>query len=146
QNTTGLAYIWAGTSYPIVFESGIYASAEDLSGFIQFIMKQNGHYLVDESDEEVYYLRLRTNSVFYTFGLQCDPVPAVLPEGWSNPAGVVLDGKCPQLVVASGSNIAKVIGFVPGTYPAVASSSPVSYNGTLVPQISEVSTIFILCS
>jgi len=144
NNTTGLHYIWNGNTFPIVFEAGMYGSAEELNIYLEYIMFQNGHYLLDAQGSPVYYLELSTNSIFYTFGVESRPLPTTLPEGWSNPAGVVLSGTGPQLVVDSG-NLGKVIGFASGTYPANASTTVMKYNSTLIPQISEVSTIFILC-
>ena len=139
------SYVWTnGTTYHVVFPEGKYA-VNDLYGYLQMVMFNNGHYLLDGNGKPVYYLSFVVNPVYYTITLTCSLVPAVLPSGYTNPNAVVLN-KVPQLVTGN-NNSGKLIGFANGTsFPATLSNVPAQFNSTLIPEISPVTEINVICN
>src|SRR5690606_10233585 len=111
-----------------------------------FKMRQNGHYLLDESGSEVYFLEFNVNSIYYAVTLTSTPVPDTLPPDWTNPAGVPLNGLAPQLVIHSTGEWRKLLGFDPGSYPATQGSTRTEFNSQHAPIISPVTNVFVLCS
>lgn len=109
-------------------------------------MAQRKHYLVDDTGTNVYYISLVVNPTFYSVTLSCTPIPTVLPEGWSNPGSVPLNGYVPQLVTGS-NNWAKLIGYANNSsFPATLTTAnlPVlQYNSTLTPQITPITSVYV---
>ena len=119
KGNNSMSYIWQGNTYPIVVADGIWSFAE-FSSYMQQVMKQNGHYLVDDANSDVYFLTITVNPALYCLTLVADPIPTSIPIGWSNPAAVnltVTPGQTPQLVIPTG--LTTFTGFATGTYPAV---------------------------
>ena len=139
------SYVWTnGTTYPVVFPEGNY-TVNDLSGYIQLVMFNNGHYLLDSNGKPVYYLSFVVNPVYYAVTLTCSLVPAVLPSGYTNPNAVVLN-KVPQLVTGTNS-WAKLIGFAnSSSFPATLSNVPAQFNSTLIPEVSPVTEVNVICN
>ena len=127
-----------------VYPEGFY-SVNDLSGYLQYTMKQNGHYLVNTDGIEVYYLSLAVNPVYYAVTLTATPVPAVLPAGWTNPGGMVLTGLSPQLVVSGATEWKTLIGFAAATFPAAPSAIEYKVNSTAIPIISPITQVLVAC-
>jgi len=144
-NNLSCSYVWTnGTTYPVVFPEGNY-TVNDLSGYIQLVMFNNGHYLLDSNGKPVYYLSFVVNPVYYTVTLTCSLVPAVLPSGYTNPNAVVLN-KVPQLVTGTNS-WAKLIGFAnSSSFPATLSNVPAQFNSTLIPEVSPVTEVNVICN
>jgi hypothetical protein len=145
-----LQYNFPGASsnpYTVFFPDGSY-SISDIGNFIQFVMQQNGHYLVDSAGNNVYYISLVPNAAYYAVTVTCTPVPASLPAGWSNPNNITLSGQTPQLIIPNPTASAtytmnQLLGFQSGTYPASPQSTiyQINSNGqgaAGVPQISPV--------
>ena len=55
--------------------------------FLQMI--KNGHYLVDNNGNFVYYLEFVYNLSYYRFQLNSYALPSSLPSGWTNPGNVI---------------------------------------------------------
>jgi hypothetical protein len=146
KNNNSFSYIWTnGTTYNVSLPDGTYQFA-DVNGYFQLIMHQNGHYLVDQNGNNVYYLSLDANSIAYRVTLTATPIPASLPSGWSNPASVNLAiNNTPQLVVPN-TGFATLIGFIAGTYPASPITTIYQFNGQNVPVITAASSISVNCS
>jgi hypothetical protein len=143
RGNNSLSYLWNGVNFNIVIPDGFYSIAE-LSEYIKFVMEDNGHYLVNADGINVYYLSLAVNPVYYRVTLTLTAVPAVLPMGWTNPEGIVLNGLAPQFVVNDNS-FGALVGFSIGTYPAVQGGST-ELNGDLVPNVTVYSAISISCN
>tara|TARA_R110000868_G_scaffold37678_1_gene133030 strand:- start:10564 stop:11454 length:891 start_codon:yes stop_codon:yes gene_type:complete len=82
---------WSGavqTTYTLTIPDGLYEVAK-LNEFLQFAMIQNGHYLVNTTNENVYYLEMLVNPSRYAVQTNTFLFPTGLPAGWTNPAGVV---------------------------------------------------------
>jgi hypothetical protein len=142
NNCLGCSYNYNGINYPVVFPPGFY-SVSDISGFLAFTMKANGHYLLDQNLNEVYFLTLTVNEVYYAVTLTATPVPAVLPVGWTNVGGMVLTGLSPQLVISGATNWKTLIGYAGGTFPAAPSAIVYTVNSTAIPIISPITQVLI---
>lgn len=99
----------SGVSYPITIPDGYY-SISDINAYIQLVMYNNGHYLLNSNGTPVYYLSLQANSVYYRTTLTSTPIPSVLPSGYTNPAGLSLSGNCPLLNVSNAA-FGSLLGF-----------------------------------
>ena len=60
-----------------------------MNELLQFAMIENGHYLINASGQNVYYLELLVNPSRYAVQLNTFLVPLALPAGWSQPASWV---------------------------------------------------------
>lgn len=138
-----VSYLWNGVPFTIVIPDGFYSVAE-LSEYIHFVQFDNGHYLVNDTGANVFFLSLAVNAVYYRITLTLTAVPAVLPVGWTNPAGVALNGLAPQFRVDD-TRFGALIGFSVGTYPAVQGGAT-ELNGDLVPNVTVFSAISISCN
>ena len=101
-----LQYIWpvGPDDENVVFADGMWSFAE-FELYLQQVMRESNHYLLDQNGLPVYFLQLRVNPTLYCLSLVATPLPAVLPAGWTNPGAVNLAAaalKCPQLVISSG--------------------------------------------
>lgn len=138
----GCSYIFNGTTYAVAFPNGFY-QVSDISGFIQSVMLTNGHFLVDQNGNNVYYLSLVSNYVYYGVTLTCTPIPTVLPTGWTNPNTISLSGHTPSLIV-NNTQWGKLIGYINATTPATSTTTiQFQKNSDFTPQISPVSAINI---
>ena len=136
MGNNSFSYNWNGTSFPVVLADGIW-NFSDIQSYLQQVMLQNGHYLVDASGNQQYYISIFANSVLYALSLTVTPVPSSLPAGWSNPAGIALFGKTPQLVIPAG--LVTLTGFAAGSYPTLPQTTLFQINSG-IPQISNVSS------
>ena len=144
-NNNSLSYIWNDFNIFSVNLPNSMMTIEDISGFIQQTLFNNGHYLLDDTGSPVYYISLVSNTVYYRVSLVCNKIPGVLPTGWSNPNGILLSGTTPRLVIPS-TGIRTTLGFDAGTYPDNPQSSDFSINGQNTPFISNVIAVNVNCN
>jgi hypothetical protein len=145
-NNTQFNYTHPNTAtvYPVVFPDGFYDVDTDMNYYLQQVMIQNGHYLVNSSQQIVFYLKLSTNKNRYKCQLDCFVVPSVLPSGWSNPANFNLTtfgGKCFSFNFLSSNSFQNLIGFNSGSYGGGVSNT--SFLGTSVPSPAPVNSYLI---
>ena len=144
-NNTGFGYRINGTSYTFTIPDGYY-SIEDISAYLQMKMSDNGHYLLDTNGDKVYFLSLASNPTYYGATLTVTPVPSVLPTGYTNPAGLTLNGQAPILEITN-SKAGKLIGFATGLFPSATPATVLtSINNTIVPVIHPTTAIQICCN
>lgn len=139
------SYEWPGAgSFPVKMGDGAW-TFDDIRAYLRLVMRQNKHYLIDQSGAEQYYLDLVMNPVLYCLSLTATPLPATLPEGWTNPGVdlVAALAQTPQLVIPS--SFSRLTGFAAGSYPTDPSTSIYQVNSG-IPQISDVSSISVLCN
>ena len=139
-----VSYIFNGVTRNITIPDGYY-DIKGISDYLQIRMSLFGDCLVDSSGNNVYYLKIQPNSIYYAATLTCTPLPISLPTGWTNPNSVVLSGNCPQLLV-SNATFGQLIGFGLATFPSVSQSSIYQINSTFVPQINPVSVVNVCCN
>jgi hypothetical protein len=143
------SYVWpvGPVTVDVVVPDGYY-SVSELNSYLQFVMIQNNHYLMDAGGDNVYYLELVENPSLYAVQFNSYPVPTALPGGYSAPAGwsgYPAVASTPQLVVPN-TNFQYLIGFTPGTYPAAVQATNYSATSDTTPQVSPVSSVLVSCS
>jgi hypothetical protein len=140
------AYVWPDQSTKqVIMADGIW-SFPHVQDYLQQVMREAGHYLLDQNGRPVYYISLQVNSTLYCLSLICTPLPATLPAGWTNPAQLNLAaaaGKCPQLVIPA--SLSKFTGFSPGSYPPNPQTSVYAINSG-IPQVSDVTSLNLICN
>lgn len=89
QVNNTLSYTWTvgavSSTITVVIPDGLY-EISDINTYLQWVMIQNGHYLINPSGDYVYYLELIVNPNRYAIQLNTFRVPTALPVGWSQPA------------------------------------------------------------
>jgi len=132
------SYTWTvgatTTTYNIVVPDGLYEIA-DLNSFAQFIMVQNGTYLIDSTGNDVFYFTLTNNTNRYAIQLSTYLIPTTLPTGWSLPSNFVgFPTTTQNCIVSFPANFNGIVGFSVGfTSDAnVSDSYVVPSNQTLI--------------
>jgi hypothetical protein len=91
-NNNIIQYVWTDatttTTFDVVIPDGLYEVSR-LNELLQFAMIQNGHYLVNGANENVYYLELIVNPSRYAVQINTFLVPTSLPAGFTAPASWV---------------------------------------------------------
>lgn len=155
-NNNTLAYRWLnGTIYTITIPDGYY-SVLALNAYIQSVMVNNSHYLIDiATGEFVYFIQIQSNEQYYAIQLNefLSPLPATIGVTYNYPVGATwtlpVASTTPQLIIYpfTQSNFGKVIGFSAGSYPAtfpyVSSYSTLS---NITPELQPISAVLITCS
>lgn len=171
NNNTYFSYIWNANASTTHFVNMLYDNPDtdpaspppggpqhpnggffrlaDINAFLQYAMFKNNHYLIDATGNIVYFISLTVNRVFYGYEVSCDPLPAVLPAGWSIPAGATWTlpavDTTPQLVIPP-TKIQELLGFPTATYPDPAQATTYNLLSPNVPQIYPASSVLIACS
>ena len=112
-----LTYTWtvAGvtTTYTINIPNGLY-NITDINAFCQWTMINNGHYLIDNNGNNVYYFELIVNPNRYAIQLNTYLVPTALPAGWTAPSGFAgFPTTAQNPVVSFPANFYKIVGYEP---------------------------------
>jgi hypothetical protein len=146
QGNNSLQYTWpvSNTTHQVVLADGIWSFTQIMQ-YLEQVMQINGHYLLDDTGAQVYYMNFVVNPVLYCLSLTVTPLPTVLPTGWYNPANVNLTaaaGKTPQLIIPN-SGMASLTGFPMTSYPTSPQTSLFQLN-SFVPQISSVTSLNIV--
>ena len=135
-NNKQFAYIYNGTSYNVTMPDGFY-DYTDIDYFMKQTMSDNGHYMLDQNGEAVYFVHLDKNTTYYGVTLSLDVITT--PAGGSNPNSMVT-GTTMQLVI-SNNGFQDIIGVNAGTYPIGPSLTKYAFNSSKVPILSPVTTI-----
>jgi hypothetical protein len=144
QNNT-FTYIWptssGTTTHTVTIPDGSY-SIDDLNSYLQSVMIDNGHYLLNASGDYVYYIEFVTNAVYYSIQLNCFSLPTSLPTDYTNPASMTFPATTltPRVVIPS-TNIRDLLGFSAGTYPSASQTSDYSTYSDTCPQVSPTQSI-----
>jgi hypothetical protein len=145
-------------TYTITVPNGLY-EISTLNQLLQFTMIQNGHYLVDNTGDNVYYAEFIINPSRYAVQINTYLVPLALPAGWSNPAGLVFPLTTFNPIITLPANINKIFGyvvnfatdqnlnnaFVPPVSPYVSklANGTLSYISTTSPQVQPNSSVLL---
>lgn len=149
-NNTTLSYYWpTDASTNLVTFQQSFMLISDISNYIQDVMLQNGHYLVDDNGVNVFYFQIQSNYTIYGTTCTFTPLPSALPTGWSNPGGLDLtvpNALTPQLIFGA-NNTSKLVGFNASTsYPTTPQSAVTLINSPNIPQISPTTACLISCN
>lgn len=150
NNNNSFQYIWTDgsgtTTHDVVLPDGAY-EVSTINAYLQFVMLNNGHYLVDDNGDYIWYLEIVTNPTYYSVELKSYPLVTALPAGWSNPASIVFPATAstPQFVIPN-TDITTLLGFPAGTYPSAVQATTYNILSPNSPQIQVVQSVIILCS
>lgn len=155
-NNNTLAYQWVdGTTHTITIPDGYY-SVSSLNAYIESVMVNNTHYLIDiASGNFVYYMQLQSNETYYAiqFNAYVSPLPATIGVTYNYPVGAtwVLPavGTTPQLIIYpfSQSYFGQLIGYSAGSYPATFPyTTSYSTLSNIAPELQPVSAVVLTCS
>lgn len=144
------------TTVNVVIPNGIYEIA-DVNNYLQFVMIQNGHYLIDSAGLNVYYAEFLVSANRYAININTFPVPTSLPTGWSAPVANVSAGYAafpgypdttfnPSIILPANFN--KIMGYAENyTTPQNDGVGLVlSYFSSTAPIVQPFPTIFVSCS
>lgn len=160
------SYSWTvgatSTTYDVVIPDGLY-EVVNINNYLQWVMINNGHYLIDGSGENVYYAEFLTNINRYKVQINTFEVPLSLPTGYSQPsnfAGYPTQTFNP--IITLPANFSDLFGYTAGfasnpninsayTPPTgnnsnnwvVKDGQTLSYLSNLVPNIQPNSSIFV---
>ena len=149
-----LTYTWESstnvvTTYTITIPSGLYEIAQ-INAYCQYVMIQNGHYLVNSSGQNVYFFEFVVNPTLYAIQLNTYQFPSALPATWTNPAAVVFPAQTFKPQVSTPANFNLIVGFSSTFKSArdlgVAYPDSNSYTSTFSPQVNPNPTLLVNCS
>ena len=117
----------------------------DLNYYLRYYLITQGYYIQNTaSSDQTVYAEFRVNPSTYQVEYVSYPVPTALPSGYTaGPAisfPVISSG--PQLLFTQAA-FGTVIGFIPGTFPAVAPTTITATGSTLTPQVSDVLNVLL---
>lgn len=141
NNTVSIRWI-DGNVINITIPAGIY-QVTDISSYLMFAMQQQTWYLIDNNGNNQFYINLQVNVTAYKDQLNIIALPSSLPAGWNYPAGATWTTRAatPQLIITN-ANFGKLIGFVPGTYPASSTYTTGTMSQTASTTLVGVGTTF----
>jgi hypothetical protein len=146
---TGATFLDVNITIPVGTN---FSSISEMNNYLQTVMIANGMYLIDNNQDNVYYMSLVANPTSYGVSLVQILVPTTLPSGWSTPAnfpagGLPTTSKTMKFTTysASSSQFNLLIGFAAGT-TFNGGLSGQTFNSTFTPQLSPTSTILVKCS
>ena len=143
-------YSWLGVPVSVTLPDGFYTISE-VNSFLQSAMVSNSQYLIDSAGNYVYFLEITTNSSLYAVQLNAYPIPTstqaaalgyTTPTGW---AGYPVSATTPQFIIPS-TTLQNIFGIAAGTYPSSTQSTTYSKTSSFTPQVSPVSSVYVLCS
>lgn len=139
---TGATFITVNLTLP----DGFY-TVNDLNDFLHQQMISNGHYLINNLGQNVYYIELTYNVNYYACQILTFTVPTSLPAGWSAPPGFPAFptvATSPIFGLPIDGSVRSILGFSDNAFGG--STSNTSDLSNLVPQGSVVNSIVIRCS
>lgn len=143
---SGASFVDVNVSIPIGTN---FSSISEMNNYLQTVMIANGFYLIDNNQDNVYYMTLIANPTSYGVSLVQSLVPTTLPSGWSQPANFPAGGfpttskTMKFTTTASGFNL--LIGF-PASTTFNGGASGQTFNSSFTPQLSPTSTVLVKCS
>jgi hypothetical protein len=112
--------------------------------------------LIDPTGNNVFYLKLSENSVYYACQVDFSPTPTTLPTlgcTWTRPAtglysaggtGLPTATRVPRLIIDN-AEFGKVVGLTAGTYPASSAIVASAQLSNIIPQIHPTSSYIVRC-
>jgi hypothetical protein len=151
-NNNRFSYVWVEdvggvdvpTVYNILIPDGLY-EVTDINSYLQFVFIQNGHYLVNDVGQNVYYAELVVNPNRYAVQVNTYPVPTALPLNWTNPAGLVFPVQEFNPQITFPADFSKVVGYTAGFQTSLNTgvNTNLSYLSTTAPKVQPNSNLFV---
>ena len=132
-------------STQITIPPGLY-EISDINAYMQFIFRQNGHYL-KKVDTYVYYAEFVVNPTNYSIDLITYPFPASLPAGYTDPTGNFPFYDTPiHMEIKIDSKLTEILGFPANFNTGFSlSDTPNVYSSTQAPNVNPNSSLTLIC-
>jgi hypothetical protein len=149
QNNTFAFVDWLNVSHTITLQDGFY-QVSDIQVIIEEYCITNKIYVINDAGQNVYYVLLATNPVYYSNQIITYQFPytslAGLPTDWSVPSGFIGFPASPTATAITifDNNFQSFLGFTYGTYGGGSNSGSVLSN--ITPVGSNVNSIIVRCS
>lgn len=134
----------ANTTLNFTIPDGGY-EISDLNNFLRYELVKNGYYLTnDNTGEQIIYCEFKVNPSVYKVELVTSPMPTSLPANHTAGPSLTFPSttRTPQLSFTQ-VDFGNIIGFVPGTYPAVQPIVLTTSSSTVTPVVSDVQNVVI---
>lgn len=140
-NNNFFQYRWIdGVTYNVAIPDGFF-QINDICTFMQSVMFQNRHYMVDSYENPVYFIRFSSNPIYYCTTVDCFPVQ--VPLSGTNPWSISNLGSVAQLVIIDNA-LTVTLGLSAGSYPLTANTTSIySVNSQAIPNISNITTVYV---
>jgi len=143
----------------VTIPDGLYEVAT-LNQYLQWFSIKYGYYLINDQGENVYYWEAIVNPALYAIQINTYPVPTALPVGWTAPTANATYGTaafagfspgsavCPTIYIplATVNNFYKILGFNPGAYPPIATTTNYSVVSQNAPAVQPNPVVFLTLS
>lgn len=154
------SYSWivgvTSTTYTVTIPNGLYEIAQ-INAYLQFVMIQNGTFLINSASQNVYYAEFLVEPTRYAINIITYPVPTSLPVGWTAPLANPQSGSLAFVgfptttfnpVVSIPASFNLIVGYVAGFATVVNTgvNTILSYFSTVAPQVAPVSSLLVTCS
>lgn len=129
-----------------------YYSYSDINRNIQSALVSAGAYLIDGSGNNVFYIQMEENSVYYACQVDFSPTPTTIGT-YYRPAtglysatgtGLPTTSRVPRLIIDNAA-FGKVLGLTTGTYPATSAIVASAQLSNTIPQIHPTSSYIVRC-
>jgi hypothetical protein len=144
-NNMTITYTWTvgvvTTTYTISIPNGLY-NIVDINAYFQWVMINNGTYLINPVGDNVYYFEIIVNPARYAIQLNTFQVPIALPALWTQPAN--FPGYPTQTfnpIVRFPNNFWKIVGYQPINNVIFASNNNI--NNAYVPPIGTIDNYYV---
>ncbi|RAW21860.1 hypothetical protein PC110_g21154 [Phytophthora cactorum] len=136
----------------ITLPDGIY-SYDDSNRYMQTALISAGAYLIDGSGNNVFYIKLSENSVYYAGQFDFSATPTALPTNYVRPAtglysaggsGLPTTSRVPRVIIDNAA-FGKVVGLTTGTYPSAPATVSSAQLSNIIPQIHPTSSYIVRC-
>ncbi|GMF42739.1 unnamed protein product [Phytophthora lilii] len=158
QNTTFKIEVPTAATTSVVsvnLTDGIYTYA-DINRSIQTALVNAGAYLINASGENIFYIQLSENSVYYAAQFDFSPTPTTLPTAggtWTRPStglystggtGLPTTTRVPRIIIDN-TEFGSVVGLSTGTYPSASATVASAQLSNIIPQIHPTSSYIVRC-
>ncbi|RAW29649.1 hypothetical protein PC110_g13996 [Phytophthora cactorum] len=136
----------------ITLPDGLYSYA-DINRNIQTALVNAGAYLIDAFGNNVFYLQLSENSVYYAAQFDFSATPTSLPTGYTRPTtglystggtGLSTTTRVPRIIIDNAA-FGKAVGMTVGTYPSASATVSSAQLSNTIPQIHPSSSYVVRC-
>ena len=150
------------TTYTVTIPDGLY-EIDQLNAYLQYVMITNGHYLVDSTGLNVYYIEMVVNPARYAIQLNTFLIPTSLPATYVQPGNFAGYPTTTQnSVVTIPSAFSNIVGYVAGfvtndnlgnayvppvsNYESKLANGTLSYLSTVSPNVQPNSSVYLSIS
>jgi hypothetical protein len=133
------------TLFPVTLQNGFY-QVSDINNALQNQLIANGHYLVNASGQNVYFLSVVTNVNFYANQILWTTLPTTLGT-LTNPANMGLPNTpiAPQWQITNSPN-GTLIGYTVGLYPSIPATVSGNTLSNTTPNLTTVNSVVVRCN